>query len=263
MEKGIIYDIKRFAIHDGPGIRTTVFLKGCPCDCWWCHNPESRSAKVFSYLKQVNIDGQVMQREQVIGKALLSDDLMLEIEKDTVFYSQSEGGVTFSGGEPLQQIDFLKEMLQKCKAKGIHTTLDTTLYCQDSTLQSIKPYVDLFMIDLKFVDPDLHRKYTGVSNRPILANIENLLNSGQRVWLRIPIIPGINTSEVSRMIAFLSKGNKPEQINLLPYHNIGKHKYTQFGISYRLDKVEEPSDELMQKLKSEFDNYFSKVEIGG
>ena len=263
MEKGIIYDIKRFAIHDGPGIRTTVFLKGCPCDCWWCHNPESRSSSIFSCSKEISLDGISVQREQTIGEEIDAVRLMEEINKDAIFFQQSGGGVTFSGGEPLQQIDFLKTMLCQCKAQGIHTTVDTTAFVHASVIQGIVADVDLFMVDLKFVDDEKHRKYVGVSNRNILSNLESLLVAGKRVWVRIPIIPDVNMQEIDAMISWLSQTTKPEQINLLPYHKIGKHKYKQFGLEYRLDGIEEPCDDEMQTLKHKFEKHFSKVEIGG
>lgn len=263
MTKGIIYDIKRFAIHDGPGIRTTVFLKGCCCDCWWCHNPESRSPDIFTCQKEVRLDGIKVNRTQVIGEEIDTQQLMHEIEKDMVFFEQSQGGVTFSGGEPLQQIDFLRDMLILCKEKGLHTTLDTTAFCEPSVLRSIEPYVDLFMVDLKFMDEDLHRKYVGVSNRLILENLKDLLDKGKRVWLRIPVVPNVNTSDIDKMIAFLNECPKPEQMNLLPYHKIGRHKYKQFGLAYRLDGIEEPTEAFMQMLKQKFEKHLNKVEIGG
>ncbi len=261
--KGIIYDIKRFAIHDGPGIRTTVFLKGCCCDCWWCHNPESRSGDIMTYEKDVTLDGHAITREETIGEAISEEKLLKEILSDEVFYTQSGGGVTFSGGEPVQQKDFLIRTLKACKAKGIHTTLDTTACFSKSTLEELEGLVDLFMVDLKFIDRDLHKKYIGVDNEGILDNLSILLNHQARVWVRIPVIPDINTGDIDNILSFLSEHIAPEQVNLLPYHKIGKHKYQKFGIAYRMDGVEEPTDDEMLVLKQKFEKQGYKTIIGG
>lgn len=260
---GIIYDIKRFAIHDGPGIRTTVFLKGCCCDCWWCHNPESRSSQIISIAKEVKLDGKSIKRTQTIGEEISVDKLLKEILKDQVFYEQSGGGVTFSGGEAMQQKDFLIDILKACKAKGIHTTLDTSACFPEAALDEVKDLVDLFLLDLKFHNNALHQKYIGVDNKAILQNITTLLNSDSNVWIRIPVIPDINTTDIDNMLAFLNEQQAPDQVNLLPYHKIGKHKYEKFGIAYRMEETEEPTAKAMEELKIRFEKQGYKTIIGG
>lgn len=263
MEEGIIYDIKQFAIHDGPGIRTTVFLKGCSCDCWWCHNPESRSSQIHELEKQINLDGYTTMRIEHIGKTIALDEMMAQIVKDKVFYEHSEGGVTFSGGEPMQQKLFLKQALRQCKENGIHTTLDTTCFFSEEDLHEVMDDVDVFMVDLKFVDNKLHEKYIGVSNELILNNISFLLNSEKRVWIRIPVVPEVNMGDVDNMIAFLQKHKMPDQINLLPYHKIGMHKYKKFNLPYRMLGIDEPCDNDMEHLKQKFERKGFKTIIGG
>ncbi len=263
MEKGIIFDIKRFAIHDGPGIRTTVFLKGCPCDCWWCHNPESKSSAILEIEKTIVLDGKTIKRIEKIGEEVTPDQVMNEIKKDEVFYHTSGGGVTFSGGEPMQQKTFLCEMLKACKQANIHTTLDTSAAYSKATIEEVMNDVDLFLLDLKFMNSTLHQKYIGIDNKQILENIAFLLNSDKKVWIRIPIITSINTDDIDDMIQFLLAHKKPQQINLLPYHNIGKNKYKKFGMKNRMQGIEEPSQIVMLELKDKFENQGFTTIIGG
>lgn len=261
--KGTIYNIKHFAIHDGPGIRTTVFFKGCCCDCWWCHNPESRSSNIITIEKEVLLEGKPIKRNQTIGEEITVDDLLKEILKDKVFYEQSGGGVTFSGGEAMQQKDFLIQMLKACKEQNIHTTLDTTGHFSKVDLEAIMPLVDLFMVDFKFYDSALHQTYIGVNNDLILSNIQTLLRKGKKLWIRIPIIPEINTPDMDNILYFLGKHEKPNQVNLLPYHKIGQHKYEKFGLPYKMKEVQEPSAAEMTALKTRFEKQGYKTIIGG
>ena len=188
--QGIIFDIKHYAIHDGPGIRTTVFLKGCPLGCWWCHNPESRSGDIFQYKKQEKIEGRIVEQIETIGKNYTVPEVMKEIEKDIVFFEESGGGVTFSGGEPFKQTEFLKELLKCCKKQEIHTCVDTTGYVKTDQLEKAALFTDLFLFDLKHFDDKMHIKYTGVSNKQILENLQLLDEMGKSVQIRYPLIPG-------------------------------------------------------------------------
>ena len=187
---GFIFDIKKFAIHDGPGIRTTVFLKGCVMDCWWCHNPESQNLEPEKIIKvnQLNI-------HETIDRKVSVDEVLEEVEKDRVFYEESGGGVTFSGGEALTQPEFLYSLLEKSKEKNIHTTLDTTGYVKWEILEKISNMVDLFLYDLKLFDDELHQKYTGVSNKLILENLLKLDANKNKIIIRIPIIPTLTDTE--------------------------------------------------------------------
>ncbi len=240
---GTIFDIKHFAIHDGPGIRQTIFFKGCPLSCWWCHNPESRSTDIFSYEKQENLDGAKVCEIKTIGQEYTVDEVMTQIKKDIVFFEESGGGVTFSGGEPLLQYDFVMDLLKECKKLEIHTCIDTTGNIKSEKLENVASLTDLFLYDLKHIDDVQHIKYTGVSNKLILNNLKLLDELGKDIWIRFPLIPGINDDESNllRMMDFLSKLKNSHPISILPYHKIGSHKYERFGIDYKMEGVEEQS----------------------
>lgn len=263
--QGIIFDIKHYAIHDGPGIRTTVFMKGCPLGCWWCHNPESRSKEIISYQKEEKIEERVVSSEEKVGELYTLDKVIKEIEKDCVLFEESGGGVTFSGGEPFHQFDFLLDMLKKCNTKEIHTCIDTTGYIEPKKLEQSACLTDLYLFDLKQIDDQKHRKLTGVSNKRILENLVMLDQLEKDIEIRYPLIPGMNDDEADllRLMDFLHKLKKPYPVSILPYHKIGKHKYSRFGIEYKMDGVEEPSDDHIEKIKTSFEEAGFKVSIGG
>ncbi len=194
MTTGIIFDIKRYAIHDGPGIRTTVFLKGCAASCWWCHNPESQTTEIEQAVRKNRLDDCVIEEIEMIGKKMTVREVLIEIKKDRVYFDESGGGVTFSGGEPLLQENFLRELLIACRQDGIHTTLDTTGYASEDVFNSIIDHVDLFLYDIKFIDDNLHQKFTGVSNMTILNNLITLVKMNKSVRLRLPVIPEMTDS---------------------------------------------------------------------
>ncbi len=262
---GTIFDIKHYAIHDGPGIRQTVFLKGCPLSCWWCHNPESRGREIFSYEKEESIDGRKVHQIETIGKQYAVAGLMTEIEKDLIFFEESGGGITFSGGEPLLQFDFLMEVLEKCKQKSIHTCVDTTGFVSSEKMKKVAELTDLFLFDLKIVDDELHQKYTGISNHLILENLQMLDKLGKDIWIRFPLIPGINDDEsnIFRMLEFLNHLQKKHPVQILPYHKIGKHKYSRFGIDYKMEGVEESSQKHIDSIKKYFEDAGFAVTVGG
>jgi pyruvate formate lyase activating enzyme len=249
--EGVIFNIKHYALHDGPGIRQTVFLKGCPLSCWWCHNPESRSPMPFSYLKEEKIDGRLVSNKEKVGYLITVDDLLAEIERDVLFFEESGGGVTFSGGEPLAQPEFLTEVLRQCRLREIHTCVDTTAFASPEILKRAALHTDLFLVDLKLMNSHQHRKYTGVSNHTILDNIRLLDKMGKEIVIRFPLIPGINDDESNlfRMMAFLSELRRKPVISILPYHRIGKHKYERFGMTYKMNGVEEPSENQILKVR--------------
>ncbi len=263
--QGIIFDIKHYAIHDGPGIRQTIFFKGCPLGCWWCHNPESRSPEIFSYQKEEKLDQLKIQSRETIGRQYSVPELMTEVLKDQVLFEESGGGVTISGGEPLMQFDFLMDFLKACKNQDIHSCLDTTALTDTSRMQQIIPWVDLFLIDVKQVDDQKHTKYTGVSNEKILENIRMLDQNDQDIWFRYPLIPGMNDDEADllRMMAFLKSLKKQHPISILPYHKIGSQKYDRFGIDYKMDGIEEPTEKKLSQTQQYFENAGFEVKIGG
>ena len=187
--KGLIFSVKRYSIHDGPGIRVTFFMKGCPLACTWCHNPEgiSRFPETINETDKVGI--MEFSREEVVGNGYSTSDVIKVLEKDRIFIDESGGGITFSGGEPLLQTDFLVETLNSCKALGYHTAIDTSGYSSTKSFSSILPYTDLFLYDLKHIDNNKHIELTGVPNTRILENYKFLVQGGKDIMVRIPIIP--------------------------------------------------------------------------
>ena len=259
MPTGIVFDIKRFAIHDGPGIRTTVFLKGCPLDCWWCHNPEGRHADPES-MEGPGGNG----IPAAVGREMTVAEIMKEIERDVLFYDESGGGVTFSGGEPLLQADLLSALLADCRGRGLHTALDTTGYAAAEIISGIAPLVDLFLYDLKLMDDSEHRTYTGVSNAGILENLRTIVDAGRRVVIRFPLIPGINggTDNLARTTAFLNDLNL-NRIDLLPYHRIHRQKYERLGCPDRLADLAPPGEGAIERVSAYFTTRGFLVQVGG
>lgn len=237
---GKIFDIQRFCIHDGPGIRTTVFMKGCNLKCAWCHNPESQSknSEMLFYEDKCTGCGQCAETaetdffecpngaKEICGKDVNVDYVAELVLQDTVFYKNSGGGVTFSGGECMLQIDFLFELLKRCKENGIHTAVDTAGNVPWEYFDRILKYTDLFLYDIKLFDSVKHKLYTGVDNKLILTNLKNLFEAKANVCIRIPIIVGVNDSiDNMRQIKSFLGAYKPLKIELLPYHKLGLHKY--------------------------------------
>lgn len=300
MHRGKIFNIQHYSIHDGPGIRTTVFFKGCPLNCWWCHNPESMEMKnqlIYRDHKCIGcgdcIDlcptkalsfgekGVLRNNElctlcgrcgdkcptnaiEMVGKDSTVLEIMREIEKDKIFYDESGGGVTFSGGEPLFQPDLLIPLLEACKSKGIHTALDTSGYVRWEVLESVADKVDLFLYDLKHLENEAHEKYTGVPNTVILENLKKLAKIHHHIWVRVPVIPGINDSDdyMGKLGEFISS-LKIKKVFLLPYHDIAAGKYQRLGKTYLLNDVKPPSGERMKELQEKLVSYGMEVKIGG
>lgn len=243
---GVIFDIKRYALHDGPGIRTTVFLKGCPMKCLWCHNPESQSPCIEKMKKVNKIGSQEFVDSVDIGYYISPKELIKEIEKDIIFFEESGGGVTFSGGEPLMQDEFLLETLKLCKQKGIHTCVDTCGYAPKDAYRNISEYTDIFLYDIKHMDSSLHQSQTGVGNEMVLNNLELLSNMGKNIIVRYPLIPEFNISEknINKTIEFIKQLTNISAIHLLPYHNLGKEKYVDIGrVNPLIDKPDMMKDE--------------------
>ena len=242
--EGMIFDIKRYAIHDGPGIRVTVFLKDCPLQCWWCHNPESRNSDT--------------------GRKITLDKLLFEIEKDNIFFEESNGGVTFSGGEPLMQHEFLAAALKECTKRKIHTILDTSGYASPEIFNKIIDNVDLFLYDLKLIDNDAHEKFTGVSNDLILQNLRALDKAGKNVIIRFPVIPGITDTDenIDGIAKFLSALENDYPVNLLPFHRIAGAKYERLNIPNKMQNAETPEPEMLQDIASRFEKLGIAVKEG-
>jgi len=286
MSTGTIFDIRKYSIHDGPGIRTAVFFKGCPLECKWCHNPEGRTYHpelIFRPARCILCDdcltvcpSEAVTRQgdliridrtrckvsgecaavcnaealQVVGREMTIQQVMAEIEGDTVFYEQSGGGVTFTGGEPLAQPRFLIELLSACRIRNLHTVVDTSGFSTWAVLEETLPLVDLFLYDLKLMDDTRHRQWAGVSNEVILSNLRQLSEAGLKIHIRIPIIPGINNDEenLRQTGAFLASLPTVPPVELLPYHNIAEGKYAGLEMNYTLAEIHPPSQKQMQTI---------------
>ena len=264
--KGNIFDIKRFAVHDGPGIRSTVFFKGCPLNCSWCHNPESKVDGISKMKKCYKIGEKEKITFENVGRSYTAKELLIELLKDLHVMEESNGCVTISGGEPLSQIDFLKELLYELKTTGIHTCIDTSGYTIENRFEQIIPDTDLFLFDMKHYDENKHIENTGVSLNPIIQNLNILLERKEKVWLRIPIIPNVNNSHEDKY-GFLYKIQnlirKPNQIHLLPYHNIAGNKYTNLKYENKFKEIPSLSRETLKPFKEILERSGYNVKIGG
>ncbi|NSW93283.1 MAG: glycyl-radical enzyme activating protein [Bacteroidales bacterium] len=265
--KGLIFSIRKYSIHDGPGIRVTFFMKGCPLSCWWCHNPEGISPLPEKIVVENRIGEKTFSKEEIAGKFYSVEELLIEALRDRVFMDQSGGGVTFSGGEPLMQTEFLAEALKAFRDRDFHTAVDTSGYSLPENFQSIMPYTSLFLYDLKHVDEKKHLEYTGVSNTLIIQNLIMLLNAGKNIMIRIPVIPGFNDDDetLQKIRDFLIQHKKPNllKISLLPYHKTGSSKYRRLNIPYKMENIIQPSSERMKEIKNLFSVTGIKVKTGG
>lgn len=285
---GIVFNIQRFSIHDGPGIRTSVFLKGCPMRCPWCHNPESispdrqiagdmtrciechlcveacsrtdgpRAAGPVPAGDDCTLCGECAEAcpstaRTIVGREVTPLELLAELVRDRVFYDQSGGGITFSGGEPLAQPDFVIESLEECKREDLHTAVDTCGFRDRETLISVAELTDLFLFDLKTIDPALHLRLTGVEVAPVLENLELLAAHGARIWLRIPIVPGLTdrTDTIDSAVAYAKRHSNIERISLLPYHRTGLGKQPRLGLVEPSNGFKPPSEEVLQRLAAD------------
>ena len=262
-----IFDIERNSFVDGPGIRTTVFFKGCNLKCAWCHNPESQKfdREMMFYKDKCIGCGKCKSvcknpekcafcgkceifcpkdARRICGKEYTVEEVFAEIIKDKVFYENSGGGVTFSGGECMLQVDFLKEILKKCKENDVHTAVDTAGHVSFESFEKILPYTDLFLYDIKSFDNEKHKKYVGVGNTLILENLNKLLEKKAKVWIRIPVIKGVNDSleEMKKIKEFLR--GRYEKIELLPYHAMGENKYGAINREVTVFKVPDNIESL-------------------
>jgi len=265
--EGTIFDIKKYAIHDGPGIRTTVFLKGCPLDCWWCHNPERRNPDIETIkIKNSKNTGIIStKKEESFGRRVSVNEVMKEIMKDEIFYNESNGGVTFSGGEPMMQFDFLLSLIKSCKNKGLSTVIDTCGYAPTENFKKISEWTDIFLYDIKIIDNNTHKKYTGVTNELILENLKQLINNGEKVQIRIPLIPGITDSNenLESIAQFLDTLKNIDEIRLLPYNKLGEYKIKKFNRTERLGKLPTQTDKEINRKCKPFESHGYKVKIGG
>lgn len=297
--RGTVFDIQRFSIHDGPGIRTTVFMKGCPLKCLWCSNPESQDFFPNLIVRNINcrgcgecveacpdgaiiitkekerkidwekcnqcvrcVDACIYDSLKICGRDMQVEEVFDEVMKDNLFYKNSGGGITVSGGEALSQSEFVTELLEMSKGEGLHTALDTTGYCPWEKMEKVLRFVDLVLFDIKHLDSLEHQRTTGVKNELILENLEKAARL-KRTWLRMPLIRGFNDSEAYiEKIASLGKRIGAGKISLLPYHEGGKSKCEQLGRPYGFTGEGAPNDEYIDSLKHFVETLGIKTSIG-
>ncbi len=266
MEKGLIFDIRRYSVHDGPGIRTTVFFKGCPLKCSWCHNPESWLDEPQVMERDRVFNGHSKRVKETVGRWYSAEEIIDIVMKDRVFYEESGGGLTVSGGEPLQQGMFLKELLSLCQQYGIHTAIDTSGYVPEDQFSEITGLAKLVLYDIKSANNTKHQEYTGVSNDLIIKNLYSLKENGPKLIIRIPVIPGFN-DQLAEMRAILDVirpvKERIQRVDLLPYHRLGINKYESLGIKpFRLVDQNIRRDDITSFMKLYADNGFP-VKKGG
>ncbi len=301
MQSGWVFNIQRYSVHDGPGIRSTVFLKGCPLRCRWCHNPEGQAAgpEIMALeghclacgecraacpfgpaidgsgalpvhhprctLCGACVDACPSAARQRVGREMTVAHVVEEVLKDRVFYDESGGGVSFSGGEPLTQPDFLKALAEACHGLEIHTAVDTCGYGSWESLRAVSRFTDLFLYDLKVMDDAKHREVTGVSNAPILSNLRSLGQVHGNIWIRVPIVPGINDSAVQleALARFASSIPGVQRVNLLPYHRAGAEKSRRLGLPNTFEETRQPSAVQMEEYADKFRSFGLQASAGG
>lgn len=254
--KGRIFDIQKFSVHDGPGIRTIVFLKGCFLRCRWCCNPESQEYEI----QKMN-----MANKKVAGRDVTVEEVIGEVVKDYPYYRRSGGGMTLSGGEAFFQPEFAKALFIAAQYQGINTAIETTSCAKWETIKDISPYIDCYMTDIKHIDSQKHKAFTGVSNELILENIKKLSEIRDEIIVRVPVIPTFNDTEeeIIRISEFASSLKAVKQIHLLPYHRLGLDKYNALGREYTLNEILPPEDEKMNILKQAAEKSGLYCQIGG
>lgn len=248
--KALISDIKRFAVHDGDGIRTTVFFKGCPLKCVWCHNPESISFKPQTAFyenkcigcgeckkEDFTVEGCLGEARVLYGKEVSAEELLPLLLEDKDFYESSGGGVTLSGGECLCQADFCAGLLKLLKEHGIKTAVDTCGFVPKESLDKVIPYTDIFLYDIKAIDEDVHIKCTGQSSRIILDNLKYIDSLGKKIEIRIPFVPEYNSDQMEKIAGFLSTLKNIKKVKVLPYHNYAGSKYAALGMENTMPEI--------------------------
>jgi pyruvate formate lyase activating enzyme len=254
---GRIFDIQRFSIHDGPGIRTIVFLKGCRLRCKWCCNPESQEFDI----QTMTVQG----KPKVIGRDVTVEEVFEEIKKDYTYYRRSGGGVTLSGGEALLQPEFAIELLKTCQEFGINTAMESAAFESFEVIKQYLPYIDTFLMDIKHMDSRKHEEFTGKPNELILENARKIAQTGANLIIRIPVVPSFNhtTDEIKDIAAFAKTLPGVKELHLLPYHRLGQDKYEGLGRKYTLSHIEPPSNEDMKQLLEAAERSGLQCQIGG
>jgi pyruvate formate lyase activating enzyme len=289
MSRGLVFNVQRFSLHDGPGLRSTVFMKGCPLSCAWCHNPESQSPRqefirmrhrcmscercseaeladpVVTGRDADDVEACPTGALQAVGQTMESAALVQTLLRDRIFFDESGGGVTFSGGEPLMQAAFVIESMRMLQAEGVHTALDTCGFARWDDLRDAAACANLVLYDLKLMDETRHKAATGVSNRVILQNLQALTAIHANIWIRLAVIPGVNDDEANlkATAAFLQPLPGIRQVDLLPYHATGEAKFARVGMDYSLHGTQSPSNDRLESLAAHIRAGGFTTTIGG
>lgn len=255
--RGRIFDIQRFSVHDGPGVRTIVFFKGCFLRCRWCCNPESQEYEI----QQMVRDG----RAQTVGYDVTVAEVMEQVEKDRVYYRRSNGGVTLSGGEVLAQPKFAASLLCACKQAGINTAIESTACAPFEVIEELLPYLDLYLLDIKHLNSEKHKQFTTKSNDLILENAKKIAKSTTELIIRVPVVPTFNDTvdEIADIAGFAARLDGVKEIHLLPYHRLGTDKYAGLGRHYEMDDIQPPDDAKMRRLLDAAKRSGLNCKIGG
>jgi pyruvate formate lyase activating enzyme len=299
--KGLVFDIKKYAIHDGPGIRTTVFFKGCPLECQWCHNPESWRVyaeqgfrkgrcvgcgqcaeacpeqaisiidnRPVTEMNKCKLCGRCIEicmtfAREIIGREMSVGEVMAEVEQDVIFYDESGGGVTFSGGEPLMQPEFLLAVLSQCQRQRIHTAVDTSCYAEPNIVEMVGERADMLLCDIKHMDSEIHERFTGVGNNLILDNTRLLSEAGKEIIIRIPVIPGFNDDKanIEATGKFIATLPGVIRVDILPFNRGGKEKSARLTTQSKHMHIETPDKEQMNSIAKDLSKYGFEVKIGG
>ncbi len=255
--KGRIFDVQKFSVHDGPGVRTIIFLKGCFLRCRWCCNPESQRYEI----EKMTMNG----KEKIVGRDVTVAEVMEIIEQDRIYYRRSGGGVTLSGGECLVQSDFAAAILRACHDRGINTAIESTGFASFDKIEKLLPHLDLYLMDIKHTDSQKHKEYTTQPNELILENARKIAKSGVELIIRVPVIPGFNCSkeEIASIANFTKSLETVRELHLLPYHRLGEPKYEGLGREYAMKDVGSIPAEHMERLKKTVEDTGLKCQIGG
>ena len=254
---GRIFDIQKFSVHDGPGVRTIVFLKGCALRCRWCCNPESQEFKIQKMMQN--------GKEKIVGKDVTVGEVLNIVKQDMPYYRRSGGGMTLSGGEMLCQFDFSYALLRSAKEMSINTAVETTGFASFEKIEKLLPYIDTVLMDIKHTDSAKHKEFTTQPNELILENAPKIAEKANKLIIRVPVIPTFNDTEkeIESIAKFASSLKGVDEINLLPYHKYGKDKYEGLEREYSMGDLMPPTDEHMQKLKAVAERCGLKCKIGG
>ena len=263
--KGTVFHTRSFSVHDGPGIRKAIFLKGCPLRCMWCHNPESYRFEVEAIQSTQKVGDKSFSQTQTVGYETTVEDVMRGIRDDIPFFEESGGGVTLTGGEPLAQPEFAIELLRACNTEGIHTAVDTCGHAPSEVVEQSFSFTNVYLFDLKIADNEKHKQFTGKGNKLIFENLRLLSEAGKDLIIRIPLVEGITDTpdNIDSLQSIIACTNGVSRIDLLPYHSLAKHKFSKQGKEYSLAEMGNYPKQKAQEIACSFEGLAPVISVGG